>query len=60
MTWMEYVDGMLDFLKSQIGPGHPLYRKKLYVSTVNRDRHTSETPWLDAVTLAADRHLTAG
>ena len=24
MTWMEYVDDMLAFLKSQIGPGHPL------------------------------------
>jgi hypothetical protein len=37
MTWMEYVDEMLDFLKSQIGPGHPLHRKKLYVSAVNKD-----------------------
>jgi hypothetical protein len=37
MTWMEYVDEMLAFLKSQIGPGHPLYRKKLYVSAVNKD-----------------------
>ena len=31
MTWMEYVDEMLEFLKTQIGPGHPLHRKKLYV-----------------------------
>jgi len=23
------VDEMLEFLKTQIGPGHPLYRKKL-------------------------------
>jgi hypothetical protein len=37
MTWMEYVDEMLEFLKTQIGPGHPLYRKKLYVSAVNKD-----------------------
>ena len=37
MTWMEYVDEMLAFLKSQIGPGHPLHRKKLYVSAVNKD-----------------------
>jgi hypothetical protein len=37
MTWMEYVDEMLDFLQSQIGPGHPLHRKKLYVSAVNKD-----------------------
>jgi hypothetical protein len=37
MTWMEYVDEMLDFLKSQLGPGHPLHRKKLYVSAVNKD-----------------------
>ncbi len=37
MTWMEYVDEMLDFLKSQIGPGHPLHRKKLYVAAVNKD-----------------------
>jgi hypothetical protein len=28
---------MLDFLKSQIGPGHPLHRKKLYVSAVNKE-----------------------
>ena len=37
MTWMEYVDDMLEFLKTQIGPGHPLHRKKLYVSAVNKD-----------------------
>jgi hypothetical protein len=37
MTWMEYVDEMLEFLKSRIGPGHPLHRKKLYVSAVNKD-----------------------
>lgn len=37
MIWMEYVDEMLDFLKSQVGPGHPLHRKKLYVSPVNKD-----------------------
>ena len=37
MTWMEYVDEMLAFLKSQIGPGHPLHRKKLYVAAVNKD-----------------------
>lgn len=37
MTWMEYVDEMLAFLKTQIGPGHPLHRKKLYVSAVNKD-----------------------
>ena len=37
MTWMEYVDEMLDFLNSQLGPGHPLHRKKLYVSAVNKD-----------------------
>jgi hypothetical protein len=37
MTWMECVDEMLAFLKSQIGPGHPLYRKKLYVTAVNKD-----------------------
>jgi len=37
MTWMEYVDEMLDFLKSQIGPGHPLHRKKLYVAAVNKE-----------------------
>lgn len=37
MTWMEYVDEMLEFLKAQIGPGHPLHRKKLYVSAVNKD-----------------------
>lgn len=39
MTWMEYVDEMLAFLKSQIGPGHPLHGKKLYVSAVNKDAH---------------------
>ncbi len=37
MTWMEYVDEMLDSLKSQIGPGHPLHRRKLYVAAVNKD-----------------------
>lgn len=37
MTWMEYVDEMLEFLKSQIGPGHPLHRKKLFVAAVNKD-----------------------
>ncbi len=37
MTWMEYVDEMLHFLKSQIGPGHPLHRKKLFVSAVNKN-----------------------
>jgi hypothetical protein len=37
MTWMEYVDEMLGFLKTQIGPGHPLHRKKLYVSAVNKN-----------------------
>jgi hypothetical protein len=37
MTWMEYVDEMLAFLKTRIGPGHPLHRKKLYVSAVNKD-----------------------
>ena len=37
MTWMEYVDEMLAFLKSQIGPGHPLHGKKLYVSAVNKN-----------------------
>ena len=37
MTWMEYVDEMLEFLKSQIGPGHPLHRKKLYVAAVNKE-----------------------
>ena len=37
MTLMEYVDEMLEFLKTQIGPGHPLHRKKLYISAVNRD-----------------------
>lgn len=37
MTWMEYVDEMLAFLKSQIGPGHPLHRKKLYVAAVNKE-----------------------
>lgn len=37
MTWMEYVDEMLEFLASQIGAGHPLHRKKLYVSAVNKD-----------------------
>jgi hypothetical protein len=36
MTWMEYVDEMLEFLKTRIGPGHPLHRKKLYVSAVNK------------------------
>lgn len=37
MTWIECMDEMLAFLKSQIGPGHPLYRKKLYVAAVNKD-----------------------
>ena len=37
MTWRESVDEMLVFLKSQIGPGHPLHRKKLYVSAVNKE-----------------------
>ena len=37
MTWMEYVDEMLVFLKRQVGPGHPLHRKKLYVAAVNKD-----------------------
>ena len=37
MTWMEYVDEMLAFLKSRIGPGHPLHGRKLYVSAVNKD-----------------------
>jgi hypothetical protein len=37
MTWMEYVDEMLEYLKTRIGPGHPLHRKKLYVSAVNKN-----------------------
>jgi hypothetical protein len=37
MTWMEYVDEMLAYLKSRIGPGHPLHGKKLYVTAVNKD-----------------------
>jgi hypothetical protein len=37
MTWMEYVEEILEFLKTQIGPGHPLHRKNLYVSAVNKD-----------------------
>lgn len=37
MTWMEYVDEMLAFLKSQIGPGHRLHRRKLYVAAVKKD-----------------------
>ncbi len=37
MTWMECMDEMLAFLKTQVGPGHPLHRKKLYVSAVNKD-----------------------
>jgi hypothetical protein len=37
MTWMEYVDEMLEVLKAQVGPGHPLHRKKLYVTAVNKD-----------------------
>ena len=37
MTWMEYVDDMLAYLKSRIGPGHPLHGKKLYVTAVNED-----------------------
>jgi hypothetical protein len=37
MTWLEYVDEMPAFLKSQIGPGHPLPRKNLYVAAVNKD-----------------------
>jgi hypothetical protein len=37
MTWMEYVDEMLEILKTQIGPDHPLHRKKLYVTAVNKD-----------------------
>lgn len=37
MTWMEYEDEMLAFLKTQVGPGHPLHRKKMYVSAVNKD-----------------------
>ena len=37
MTWMEYVDEMLAFLKSQIGPGHPLHGKKLYISAENKE-----------------------
>jgi hypothetical protein len=28
---------MLEFLKTQVGPGHPLHRKKLYVSALNKD-----------------------
>lgn len=34
---MEYVDDMLSFLQRQVGPGHPLHRKKLYVSAVNKE-----------------------
>lgn len=34
---MEDVDEMLEFLKSQIGPGHPLHRRRLYVSAANKD-----------------------
>jgi hypothetical protein len=37
MTWGEHMDAMLAFLKTQVGPGHPLHRKKLYVSAVNKD-----------------------
>lgn len=37
MTWGEHMDEMLAFLKTQVGPGHPLHRKKLYVSAVNKD-----------------------
>ncbi len=25
MTWMEYVDDMLAYLRTRIGPGHPLH-----------------------------------
>jgi hypothetical protein len=34
MTWLEYVDEMLEFLKTQIGPGHRLHHKKLCVRTL--------------------------
>lgn len=37
MTWLEYVDEMLAYLHTRIGPGHPLHGKKLYVSAVNKD-----------------------
>ena len=37
---MEYVDQMLDYLQSQLGPGHPLYRRKLYVAAVREGERT--------------------
>ena len=37
MTWSEYMDEMLAYLRTMIGPGHPLHRKKLYVSAVNKE-----------------------
>jgi hypothetical protein len=36
MTWMEYVDEMLAYLQTRIGPGHPLHGKKLYVSAAGQ------------------------
>lgn len=37
MTWSEYIDEMLAYLRTKIGPGHPLHKKKLYVSAVNKE-----------------------
>jgi hypothetical protein len=37
MTWMECVDEMLAHLKIRIGPGHPLYGKKIFVTAVNEE-----------------------
>ena len=37
MPYFEYEQQFIDELKREIGPDHPLYRKRLYVTAVRRD-----------------------
>lgn len=37
MPYLEYEHEFIDELKAEIGPGHPLYRKRVYVLAVRKD-----------------------
>ena len=37
MPYLEYEQEFIDELHREIGPDHPLYRKRLYVTAVRRD-----------------------
>ncbi len=37
MPYFEFEKEFIDELRAQIGPGHPLYRKKVYVVAVRKD-----------------------